>query len=55
MRMSATALPDHTQLWDAVRVMTQLLHRRGAHVPSALRGFADRTRRRGTACRRSAA
>jgi IS5 family transposase len=36
---------DSTLLWDAVRVITRLVRRLGAHVPSALRGFADRTRR----------
>lgn len=36
---------DNTLLWDAVRVLTRLVKRLGAHVPSALSGFADRTRR----------
>jgi IS5 family transposase len=36
---------DSTLLWDAVRVLTRLVKRLGEHVPSALRGFADRTRR----------
>ncbi len=36
---------DSTLLWDAVRVITRLVKRLGAHVPSALSGFADRTRR----------
>jgi IS5 family transposase len=36
---------DSTLLWDAVRVLTRLVKRLGEHVPSALNGFADRTRR----------
>jgi IS5 family transposase len=36
---------DSTLLWDAVRVITRLVKRLGEHVPSALRGFADHTRR----------
>ncbi len=36
---------DNTLLWDAVRVLTRLVQRLGEHVPSALSGFADRTRR----------
>ena len=36
---------DCTLLWDAVRVLTRLVKRLGEPVPSALRGFADRTRR----------
>jgi len=36
---------DSTLLWDAVRVLTRLVQRLGEHVPSALRGFADHTRR----------
>ncbi len=36
---------DNTLLWDAVRVLTRLVKRLGEHVPSALSGFADRTRR----------
>ena len=36
---------DSTLLWDAVRVLTRLVQRLGAQVPSALRGFADHTRR----------
>jgi IS5 family transposase len=36
---------DSTLLWDAVRVLTRRVQRLGEHVPSALRGFADRTRR----------
>src|SRR3989449_5694520 len=36
---------DSTLLWDAVRVLTRLVKRLGEDVPSALRGFADRTRR----------
>jgi len=36
---------DNTLLWDAVRVLTRLVKRLGEHVPSALRGFADHTRR----------
>lgn len=36
---------DNTLLWDAVRVITRRVQRLGAHVPSALSGFADRTRR----------
>jgi len=36
---------DNTLLWDAVRVLTRLVQRLGEHVPSALHGFADRTRR----------
>jgi len=36
---------DSTLLWDAVRVITRLVQRLGAHVPSARSGFSDRTRR----------
>jgi IS5 family transposase len=36
---------DASLLWDAVRVLTRLVRRLGEHVPSARRGFADRTRR----------
>ena len=36
---------DSTLLWDAVRVLTRLVKRLGEPVPSALSGFADRTRR----------
>jgi IS5 family transposase len=36
---------DSTLLWDAVRVLTRLVKRLGEHVPSALTGFADHTRR----------
>jgi len=36
---------DSALLWDAVRVLTRLVKRLGEQVPSALRGFADRTRR----------
>lgn len=36
---------DNTLLWDAVRVLTRLVKRLGEHVPRALSGFADRTRR----------
>ena len=36
---------DNTLLWDAVRVLTRLVQRLGEHVPSALGGFADHTRR----------
>jgi IS5 family transposase len=36
---------DNTLLWDAVRVITRLVKRLGAHVPSARSRFADRTRR----------
>lgn len=36
---------DSGLLWDAVRVLTRLVKRLGEQVPSALRGFADRTRR----------
>ena len=36
---------DSTLLWDAVRVITRLVTRLGEPVPSALRGWADRTRR----------
>jgi len=36
---------DNTLLWDAVRVITRLVTRLGQHRPSALRGWADRTRR----------
>jgi transposase, IS5 family len=36
---------DSTLLWDAVRVITRLVQRVGEQVPSALQGFADRTRR----------
>ena len=36
---------DCTLVWDAVRVLTRLVKRLGEPVPSALRGFADRTRR----------
>jgi IS5 family transposase len=36
---------DNTLLWDAVRVITRLVTRLGEHVPSALSGFANRTRR----------
>lgn len=36
---------DSTLLWDAVRVLTRLVKRLGAQVPSTRRGFADRTRR----------
>ena len=36
---------DSTLLWDAVRVLTRLVKRLGEYVPSARRGFADRTRR----------
>ena len=36
---------DCTLLWDAVRVLTRLVQRLGTHVPAALAGFADRTRR----------
>jgi len=36
---------DSTLLWDAVRVLTRLVKRLGEHVPGALTGFADRTRR----------
>ena len=36
---------DNTLLWDAVRVLTRLVQRLGEHVPSALSGFANRTRR----------
>ncbi len=36
---------DNTLLWDAVRVLTRLVKRLGEHVPSALSGVADRTRR----------
>ena len=36
---------DSTLLWDAVRVITRLVKRVGEQVPSALQGFADRTRR----------
>ncbi len=36
---------DASLLWDAVRVLTRLVRRLGAHVPSARRGVADHTRR----------
>jgi transposase, IS5 family len=36
---------DASLLWDAGRVLTRLVRRLGEHVPSARRGFADRTRR----------
>lgn len=36
---------DNSLLWDAVRVLTRLVKRVGEHVPTALSGFADRTRR----------
>jgi IS5 family transposase len=36
---------DSTLLWDAVRVLTRLVQRLGEHVPSALHGFTDHTRR----------
>jgi IS5 family transposase len=36
---------DSGLLWDAVRVLTRLVKRLGAQVPTARRGFADRTRR----------
>lgn len=36
---------DCTLLWDAVRVLTRLVRRLGTHVPAALGGVADRTRR----------
>ena len=36
---------DNTLLWDAVRVLTRLVKRLGEHVPSALNGWADHTRR----------
>ncbi len=36
---------DSALLWDVVRVLTRLVQRVGEQVPSALRGFADRTRR----------
>jgi IS5 family transposase len=36
---------DSGLLWDAVRVLTRLVKRLGQHVPTARRGFADRTRR----------
>jgi len=36
---------DSGLLWDAVRVLTRLVKRLGEQVPSALQGFADRTRR----------
>ncbi len=36
---------DNTLLWDAVRVLTRLVKRLGELVPSALNGWADRTRR----------
>jgi IS5 family transposase len=36
---------DNTLLWDAVRVITRLVKRLGESMPSALSGFADRTRR----------
>jgi transposase, IS5 family len=36
---------DNTLLWDAVRVLTRLVTRLGEPVPSALRGWANRTRR----------
>ncbi len=36
---------DSTLLWDAVRVLTRLIQRLGEHVPSALGGFVDHTRR----------
>lgn len=36
---------DATLLWDAVRVVTRLVQRLGELAPSALQGFADRTRR----------
>ncbi len=36
---------DSTLLWDAVRVITRLVKRVGEQVPSAVQGFADRTRR----------
>ncbi|HEV8141747.1 MAG TPA: ISNCY family transposase [Methylomirabilota bacterium] len=36
---------DCTLLWDAVRVLTRLAKRLGEHVPAAVVGFADRTRR----------
>jgi IS5 family transposase len=36
---------DSALLWDAVRVLTRLVRRLGEQVPSARRGFADRTRR----------
>jgi IS5 family transposase len=36
---------DSGLLWDAVRVLTRLVKRLGERVPTARRGFADRTRR----------
>lgn len=36
---------DSGLLWDAVRVLTRLVKRLGEQVPTARRGFADRTRR----------
>jgi IS5 family transposase len=36
---------DSGLLWDAVRVLTRLVKRVGEHMPSAVQGFADRTRR----------
>jgi transposase, IS5 family len=36
---------DSSLLWDAVRVLTRLVQRLGEHVPSALHGFVDHTRR----------
>ena len=36
---------DSALLWDAVRVLTRLVKRLGEQVPSALSGWADRTRR----------
>jgi IS5 family transposase len=36
---------DCTLLWDAVRVLTRQVRRLGTHVPAAVAGFANRTRR----------